>query len=230
MSANEDDLDSGSTLRGFVEGQQVFGRYALRRILGRAAGRIARCGLLLAVAAGCLFMREGFAKDRATWEVAMGEGSVKLDGVEVLEESRVGEERFFSREVLEGVLGLAEERFRARGLWVEVWPSRGVTVQTGWRGLEKDRLFKMQIAIEERRDKESGKSSGRFGGVLLLEGLRLDANTTFESARLHLEKHDYRFQTETEVTSGKKSGPWGSVAIFGSKSSGKITRVDYWCL
>jgi hypothetical protein len=35
MAPPEDDLDFGQTIRGFAEGQQVFGRYILRRILGR---------------------------------------------------------------------------------------------------------------------------------------------------------------------------------------------------
>ena len=30
-----DDLDFGQTIRGFVEGQKVFGRFSLKRILGR---------------------------------------------------------------------------------------------------------------------------------------------------------------------------------------------------
>lgn len=30
-----DDLDLGATIKGFAPGQKVFGRYTLRRILGR---------------------------------------------------------------------------------------------------------------------------------------------------------------------------------------------------
>jgi serine/threonine protein kinase len=34
-SAGSDDLDFGQTIKGFVEGQKVFGRYTLRQVLGR---------------------------------------------------------------------------------------------------------------------------------------------------------------------------------------------------
>src|SRR5262249_30013856 len=123
-------------------------------------------------------------------------------------------------------LGPAEDTYIAGlGVTVLAWPSAGIHIQRGFRGPEKDKLFKLQVWFNDYYSKAEAKHSGSFSGHVHVDGLNISPGSTFDSIRTDLQKAGFDIVDYPHVISAKK----GAITIFTVDTTNKIDRVEVWC-
>lgn len=110
------------------------------------------------------------------------------------------------------------------GAPIYVWHPEGIVLQTGWRGGQKGRIFKLHVYFEDSYDRRTEMKSGNFRGRLRVEGIAITPESKFESIRADLKSSGF-LVTQGEVNYAKKGG----LEIFESETTGRIARVDVWC-
>src|SRR5437764_158407 len=121
-------------------------------------------------------------------DVTISQDSVRVNGTE-LRSARVGALRFISLRAAQKALGKPAAPFAA-GLGVRVyrWPDCGITIQRGWRGPEKDELFKIQVWLSDSYDRFADKHTGSFTGPLIVDGVLIVPDSTLDGLRGELER------------------------------------------
>ncbi len=172
------------------------------------------------------------AEDRPTpaLEISISETSIKLGEIELRSGPSRGKYRFLWLAAGKKALGPVAEKYSAGRVVVYAWPAVGVQIQEGIRGSESGKMFKFQVYLEDDFDSRSEKHSGKVPGPVRVEGLEMGPSTTFGSLRDELQKKGYKITEEPDLTYASKSGAWGQIQIFSVGSSGKIGRVEVWCL
>ena len=122
----------------------------------------------------------------------------------------------------EKALGAPQDTYVPRGVRVYAWRSVGIHLQRGWRGSEKDRLFKLQVYFDDDYDRFVEKHSGAFSGSLRVESVEIHAGTLLQSVRPQLESIGFQV---TEDTAEK-----GEIRILAINPARRIDRIEQWCL
>jgi hypothetical protein len=154
--------------------------------------------------------------------VTLLQGSGRINGVELRTGPKVGVPRFFSLRAAEKALGAPEDTYVPRGVRVYAWRSVGIHLQRGWRGPEKDRLFKLQVYFDDDYDRFVDKHTGAFSGSVRVEGVDIHAGTLLQSVRPQLESIGFQV---TEDTAEK-----GEIKILAINPARRIDRIEQWCL
>jgi hypothetical protein len=155
-------------------------------------------------------------------DVVLSQGSSRINGIELLSGPKVGVLRFFSLRAAEKVLRAAEDTYVPRGVRVYAWRSVGIHLQRGWRGPEKDKLFKLQVYFDDDYDRFVDKQTGAFTGTVRVEGVEIHAGTLLQSVRPQLESIGFQV---TEDTAEK-----GEIKILAINPERRIDRIEQWCL
>ncbi len=146
--------------------------------------------------------------------ISVTETSIKIGDIELRKGPPQGKYRYISPAAAEKALG----------------PVTEIHLQEGIRGAEKGKIFKLQVYMEDDYDARSEKNSGKFNGHVQVEGVDIGPGTTFDSVRDELKKEGYKITEQPDLSYAQKSGPWGQIQIFTAGGSGKIGRVEVWCL
>lgn len=154
--------------------------------------------------------------------VALSQGSSRINGVELRTGPKVGALRFFSLRAAEKAMGAPEDTYVPRGVRVYAWRSVGIQLQRGWRGPEKDRLFKLQVYFDDNYDRFVDRHTGAFGGSARVESVDIHARTLLQSIRPELESIGFHV---TEDTAEK-----GEIKILAINPARQIDRIEQWCL
>ena len=162
--------------------------------------------------------------------ISVTETSIKIGNIELRNGPSQGKYRYISLAAAEKALGPATEKYPAGRIVDYARPSIGVHLQEGIRGAEEGKIFKFQVYMEDDYDARSEKNSGKFNGHVQVEGVDIGPGTTFDSVRDELKKEGYKITKQPDLSYAQKSGPWGQIQIFTAGSSGKIGRVEVWCL
>lgn len=154
-------------------------------------------------------------------KIAVAGKSIRIDGVEVCTEK----DGYISLEALQKVLGPYEEMY-AGGLGVQVyaWPAFGIHVQRGWRGPDRDKIFKFQVWFVDSHSRDEDKNTGCFAGEIVVDGLRLGAHSALRQIRPDLEKARFLFEEEPGFI---KAGN-GPVSIFTVAGTDALQRIEVW--
>lgn len=154
-------------------------------------------------------------------KIAVAGKSIRIDGVEICTEK----DGFISLDAVQKVLGPFEDMY-AGGLGVQVysWPSCGIQVQRGWRGPEKDKMFKFQVWFVDSHSRNEDKNTGCFAGEVFVDGLRLDAHSALRQIRPDLEKVCFLFEEEPGFIKAGK----GTVSIFTADGTDALQRIEVW--
>jgi hypothetical protein len=159
-------------------------------------------------------------------DVVISQRSIRINGVELRSGLKSGPLRYISLEAAEKVLGRPQDTYLAGlGVRVYAWPDAGIHVQRGFRGSDEGRIFKFQVWFHDSYDKAEDKHSGEFSGHVLVDGLDIGSETTFDSIRGRLEKAGYQIIEYQHVISATK----GEISIFTVDTTNKIGRVEAWC-
>jgi hypothetical protein len=192
--------------------------------------RLKRYKQIAASAVGLLAATQCFTSSgapRQALNLAVSQGSIQIDGIELRSGSNVGTVRYISLSAAEKALGRPQDTYVAGlGVRVYAWPNVGIHLQRGWRGSEKGKIFKFQVWFDNSYDKAENKYSGRFHGHVRVEGLDISPETKFDSIRGRLEKLGYHVTEYPSVIAAEK----GEIQIFTVGTTNKIERVEAWCL
>jgi hypothetical protein len=109
-----------------------------------------------------------------------------------------------------------------RGVRVYAWRSVGIHLQRGWRGEEKDKVFKLQVYFEDDYDRFTDKHTGAFSGTVQVDGVALRAGTLLQNVRKELENAGFQL---TDDTAEK-----GEIRVLAINPERKIARIEQWCL
>jgi hypothetical protein len=175
-----------------------------------------------------LFAAEGDSPQALT--ISLTETSIKIGDVELRKGPSQGKYRYISPAAAEKALGPVTEKYPAGRIVDYARPSVGIHLQEGIRGAEEGKIFKFQVYLEDDYDARSEKNSGKFNGHVQVEGVGIGPETTFDSVRDELKKKGYKITEQPDLSYAQKSGPWGQIQIFTAGASGKIGRVEVWCL
>jgi hypothetical protein len=154
--------------------------------------------------------------------VTLSQGSGRINAVELRTGVKIGVLRFFSLSAAEKALGAPEDTYVPRGVRVYAWRSVGIHLQRGWRGPEKDRLFKLQVYFDDDYDRLADKHTGAFTGSVRVEGVEIHAGILLQSVRTQLESIGFQV---TEDTAEK-----GEIKILAINPARRIDRIEQWCL
>ena len=97
-------------------------------------------------------------------DVVLSQGSSRINGEELRTGPKVGVLRFFSLSAAKKALGAPEDTYVPRGVRVYAWRSVGIHLQRGWRGPDKDNIFKLQVYFDDDYDRNADKHTGAFTG------------------------------------------------------------------
>jgi hypothetical protein len=159
-------------------------------------------------------------------DVAVSQGSIRINGIELRSGPRPGKMRYISLEAAKKALGQPQDTYLAGlGLTVYAWRDAGIHLQRGFRGVDKGKIFKMQIWFEDEYDKAESKHTGKFNGRVHVDGIDISPETTFETIRTGLQKAGYEIREDSNPKSAEK----GEISIFTVNGSNKIERVEAWC-
>ena len=134
--------------------------------------------------------------------VTLSQGSSRINGVELRTGPKAGVLRFFSLRSAEKALGAPEDTYVPRGVRVYAWRSVGIHLQRGWRGPEKDKLFKLQVYFDDDYDKFVDKHTGAFPGLVRVEGVEIHSGTLLQSVRPQLESIGFQVTEDTAEKGG----------------------------
>jgi hypothetical protein len=165
-----------------------------------------------------------------TLKIVVSDSSIKIGDIELRSGPRRGKYHYISRAAAEKVLGPVGDTYSPGRVVGYAWPKLGIHIQEGTRGPEEGKLFKFQVYLQDDYDARTDKRSGKFDGQVRVDGLDIGPATTFEMIRDELKKKGYKITEQPDLTYATKSGPWGHIDIFSSKASGKIGRIEVWCL
>jgi hypothetical protein len=154
--------------------------------------------------------------------VILSQGSTRIGGVELRTGPKVGVLRFFSLRAAEKALGGPEDTYVPRGVRVYAWRSVGIHLQRGWRGPEKDRIFKLQVYFDDDYDRFLDKHTGAFSGSVRVESVDIRAGTLLQRIRPQLESIGFQV---TEDTADK-----GEIKILAINPARQVDRIEQWCL
>jgi hypothetical protein len=178
---------------------------------------------LVVLASSCLAQRASFGNP----EITLSQGSIRINGIELRTDSRAGATRYISFAAAERALGQPQDRYAAGlGVRVYAWRDLGLHLQRGWRGPEKDKIFKFQVWFsdyyDKTADKRSGTHSGTFKGHVNVEGLQIGPETTLDAIGEQLDKKGFVMTKYPYATSATK----GEVTIWTVETSNKIERIE----
>jgi hypothetical protein len=165
-----------------------------------------------------------------TPKISITESSIKIGDVELRTGPRIGKYRYISLEAAGKAVGPFAEKFLAGQVLVYPWPKLGIQMEEGMRGPEQGKVFKFLVFLESRFDQNSNTNSGQTSGHVQLEGIDLEPTMAFDQLRERLQEKGYKVTDEGDVTSARKSGPWGQITIYKSRSSGRVGWIEVWCL
>ncbi len=158
--------------------------------------------------------------------ITISETSIGINGVELRSGPRSPTGRYISLSAAEKVLGSPQDNYIAGlGVRVYAWRDAGIHLQRGFRGSEKGRIFKFQVWLADSYDKAEDKHTGKFAGIVHLDGLEIGPDTTFDSIRGELQKAGFEIKEYPNVISAKK----GNISIFTVETTNRIERVEAWC-
>jgi len=158
--------------------------------------------------------------------VAISESSIRINGVELRSGPQGASGRYISLGAAKKVLGQPQDTYVAGlGVRVYAWRDAGIHAQRGFRGLDKGKIFKLQVWFVDTYDKDEDKHSGKLNGHVQLDGLDITPDTTFDSIRSQLEKAGFAITEDQNVISAKK----GEITIFTVETTNKIERIEAWC-
>jgi hypothetical protein len=162
--------------------------------------------------------------------ISVTEFSIKIGDIELRKGPPQGKYRYISPAAAEKALGSVTEKYPAGRIIDYARPNVGIHLQEGIRGAEEGKIFKFQVYLEDDYDARSEKNSGKFNGHVKVEGVEIGPGTTFNSIRDQLKKKGYKITEQPDLSYAQRSGPWGQIQIFTAGASGKIGRVEVWCL
>jgi hypothetical protein len=158
--------------------------------------------------------------------VKISETSILIGGVELRSGQRGSTGKYISLSAAEKVLGPTHDNYVAGlGVHVYAWRDAGIDLQQGFRGSDKGKIFKFQIWLVDSYDKTNDKHTGKFTGLVHLEGLEVGPGTTFDAIRGELQKAGFEIKEYPDVISANK----GDITIFAAKTTNKIERIEVWC-
>ena len=175
-----------------------------------------------------LFAADGDASQPRT--ISVTETSIRIGDVELRKGPARGKYRYISPAAAEKALGPVTEKYPAGRIVDYARPSVGIHLQEGIRGAEEGKIFKFQVYLEDDYDARSEKNSGKFNGRVQVEGVDIGSEITFAAIRDELKKKGYKITEQPDLSYAQKSGDWGQIQIFTAGASGKIGRVEVWCL
>jgi hypothetical protein len=122
-----------------------------------------------------------------------------------------------------GHLGsLKTSMVRVWGVHVYAWSDLGLHLQRGWRGSEKDKIFKFQVWFSDYHDKSADKRSGTFKGLVNVEGVQIGPETPLDTISPQLKKAGFVVTKSENPASATK----GEITIWTVGSSHKIQRIE----
>ena len=188
--------------------------------------------LFLALVSQLLIGAFAFAAEESAQspKIVITETSIKVGDVELRSGPPHSKFHFMSGAAVKKAFGEKAERYEAGRVVDYARTKIGIHVQEGIRGEENGKLFKFQVYLENDRDPRTEKDSGKFSGKVQVEGVNVAAATTWESIRDSLKAKGYKITEQPDLSYAEKTGPWGQITIFTAGSSGKIGRVEVWCL
>ena len=152
------------------------------------------------------------------------QNSIHINGTEIRTGSKIGERRFISLKAVEQVLG-QPEKIRLARVTAYVWKNDGINVQRGFRGDEKDKVFKLQVFLTDFFNKRDGIQSGTFTGQINLDGVFIKADSTLDSMRDKLKEAGFSIMENSNPKMAKN----GNITIFTDDSNSKFERFEAWC-
>jgi hypothetical protein len=158
--------------------------------------------------------------------VTISKTSIRIDGAELRTGSPAPTGRYISLSAAEKALGSPQDNYVAGlGVHVYAWRDAGIHLQRGFRGSEKGKIFKFQVWFVNNYDKAEDKHTGKFTGIVHVEGIDIGPDTTFDSIRGQLQKAGFEITENPDVIIAKK----GDISIFTVETTNKIQRVEAWC-
>jgi len=151
----------------------------------------------------------------------MSQSSCLIQGMEIRETAKIGSLSFFSLKSAQKVLGNPEDINLYPRVRDYAWRSMGIHLQRGWRGLEKNKLFKLQIFFNDASEKVIDKTFGAFPGLVFVEGIEISEGTLLQSIRPQLERAGFKVTDETAEK--------GQITIFFTRSEHRVNRIEQWC-
>lgn len=154
-------------------------------------------------------------------KIAVAGKSIRIDGVEICTEK----DGYISLEALQKVLGPYEEMY-AGGLGVQVygWPAFGIQVQRGWRGPDRDKIFKFQVWFVDSHSRDEDKNTGCFRGKVTVLGVAMGWDSKFKDLRKRLEAAGLPAGEGQRFIEAEN----GSVKILLVDGTDQIERVEVW--
>jgi hypothetical protein len=179
---------------------------------------------LLAIAlVGSTCSRAADAGAPTAVDIVISPGSVQVNGVELRNIPPDDDPRFFSLAAAEKALGHAPASYQvAPDVRAYSWPTLGIALLLGQRGVEKGKLFKFQVWFDDEYDKKARKHSGKFSGHVHVDGVDVGPETTFDSIGSGLKANGYSV-TDPYVAIQKKE-----ISLFGNATTKKIQRIEIW--
>lgn len=111
------------------------------------------------------------------------------------------------------------------GVTVFSWPAEGIQVQRGFRGEEKGKIFKFQVWFEDLRETNGDIHSGKFNGHIVVDGVDIPSNATFDTIRPKLQEAGFQITENLNTTIASKD----STSIITVDKTNKIQLVEVWC-
>ena len=158
--------------------------------------------------------------------ISISDSSIKVGEIELRTGPLATKGKYISKKAAEKVFGPVADEYSPGRVSVYAWPNLGLQIQEGLRGSEEGKIFKFIAFFENNRRED--KNSGEFKGHVVVNGIDVEPNTSFESIRTELTQQGFKVTSSGDTTYARKESPSGHIEIYKSQA-GKIEWIEAWC-
>jgi len=162
----------------------------------------------------------------AAISISISDDSIRVGDIEMRIGPPATKGKYISKKAAESVFGAVADEYSPGRVFVYAWPNLGVQIQEGLRGSEEGKIFKFIAFFENNRRED--KDSGEFKGHVVINGIDIEPNTSFESIRTELTEKGFKVTSSGETTYARKESSSGHIEIYKS-GAGKIEWIEAWC-
>ena len=166
------------------------------------------------------------SEHNAAISISIADDSIKVGEIEMRTGPPAINGKYISKKAAERVFGAVADKYCPGRVFVYAWPNLGVQIQEGLRGSEEGKIFKFIAFFENNRRED--KDSGEFKGHVVINGIDIEPNTSFESIRTELAEKGFKVTSSGETTYARKESSSGNIQIYKSVA-GKIKWIEAWC-
>jgi hypothetical protein len=158
--------------------------------------------------------------------ISISDSSIKVGEIELRTGPQATKGKYISKKAAEKVFGPVADEYSPGRVFVYAWPNLGLQIQEGLRGSEEGKIFKFIAFFENSRRED--KNSGEFKGHVVVNGIDVEPNTSFESIRTQLTQQGFKVTSSGDTTYARKENSSGHIEIYKSQA-GKIQWIEAWC-